>query len=202
MSKCLLCEKTFYDFREVFDVKGNYVCEECSKRYETTIKHIDFAGMKLHYLFLYDDEHMSDLLTLKGMGVKEMSDVLILPKVRSELRKMFKHSIFLYMPSSEEDDEERGFRHVEALFHDIARTSEYPLFKIKKHKQALLKLNERKKIKEILQVHDNFELPKGKIVLVDDIISSGSTLMAAKELLGIKECEFLVLFNNHKEELK
>ncbi len=201
MSTCLRCNRTFYEVGELFDLKAGVVCDKCKANYKTKLPVKEFEGMKARYVYMYDDEKMSDLLSLKGMGIKEMSDALILPKTRRTLKRMYKDATFIYMPSNKEDDEERGFKHVEVLFHDISKEGIYPLEKAKKHKQALLKLQERRKIKEVLKVRDDFRIPTGKIVLVDDIISSGSTLRAAKELLGIRECEILVLLWNHKDAL-
>lgn len=197
MSKCVLCEKEFYTIHELFDKQGDVICEKCRARFETTLKKTSINGITVYYLFDYTEEMMSALITLKGVGIKEMADALILPEVRRKLRKKFKKSVFLYMPSTEEDDEERGFRHVEVLFHDIAK-GYYPLTKIQKRKQALCSYTERQEIIKYLKVNDNYEYDsKQSYIVVDDVITSGSTVFSAAKLLGLENFSILVLLFNH-----
>ena len=83
----------------------------------------------------------------------------------------------------------------------IAFKNIYPLAKKRNIKQALLKLEERKKIINNLEVVEQIKKEE-RIILVDDIISSGSTLLAAKELLGLGNVEILVLLWNHLEDFR
>ena len=89
MSKCVLCEKSFYTIKELFDIHDEVVCEKCRKKFDTTIKKTTVNGVSVYYLFEYSEEMMSSLVSLKGLGNKEISDVMILGKVRKQLRKRF-----------------------------------------------------------------------------------------------------------------
>ena len=197
MGECVLCEKRFYKIKDIFDVRDEVVCEKCCKKFETSIKKTTVNGVTVYYLFEYSEELMSSLVSLKGLGNKALCDAMILPKVRKKLRKMFKDSTFLYMPSNESDDEERGFRHVEALFHDIAKEGMYPLTKMQKRKQALCSYAERKEIIKYMKVKEGYKLNLERVVLVDDVLTSGSTIFSAAKLLNISKFEVLVLLFNH-----
>ena len=107
------------------------------------------------------------------------------------------------MPSNESDDEERGFRHVEALFHDIAKEGIYPLTKTQNRKQALCSYAERKDIIKYMRVKESYKINTKHIVLVDDVLTSGATIFSAAKLLEITNFEILVLlFNHHNYDLK
>ena len=102
------------------------------------------------------------------------------------------------MPSHKDADEERGFNHVEKLFSSIGKAYYNPLEKISEKKQAHASFQERKNIKKNFRVIQEISKDK-KIVLVDDIVTSGATILAAKELLGIDSCEILTILWNHQD---
>lgn len=202
MVKCVLCEKTFYTIKELFDMHDDVVCEKCREQFDTTIKQTTVNGVNVYYLFEYSEEMMSALVSLKGLGIREMSDAMILPKLRRKLKKKFKDTIFLYMPSNASDDEERGFRHVETLFYGVSKEGYYPLIKTQKRKQALCSYQERKEIIKYMKPSGEYKVDnKKRIVLVDDVLTSGSTIFSAAKILGISNFEILVLlFNHHNYE--
>ena len=204
MGKCVLCEREFYTIKELFDNYEDVVCGKCCKKFETMIKKTVVNGVNVYYLFEYSEEMMSALVSFKGLGNKAIKDAMILPRIRKQLKRKFKNATFIYMPSTESDDEERGFRHVEELFHDISKEGIYPLTKTQKRKQALCTYAERKGIIQYMKLKDDYKVDGNKrIVLVDDVLTSGATIFSAAKLLGLTNFEILVvLFNHHNYEQK
>ena len=87
------------------------------------------------------------------------------------------------MPSYFKDDEIRGYNHVEEIFKELNLKMEKVLVKNKKHKQSDLNYTERHKVKEVLEAKNAAKIRNRKILLVDDICTTGSSLRAAIDIL-------------------
>ena len=74
------------------------------------------------------------------------------------------------------------------------------------YKQSSRNYKERKEVRKILKLKENCIIPPDKLLFVDDVITSGNTLLSAYELVkgNVKEIKALVLCDNHlkKEEIK
>ena len=88
-------------------------------------------------------------------------------------------------PSFEENDKERGFNHVEEIFGCLNLKMCKCIHKIKKVKQADLTSDERKNINKVLKI-DEVDFTDKKILIVDDVFTTGSTVKTMIELLKSK----------------
>ena len=98
-------------------------------------------------------------------------------------------------PSYAKNDEERGFNHVEEIFSVLNLKMMKCIHKIKQVKQADLTTKEREEIGNVLQI-DNVDLRKKKILLVDDVFTTGSTIKAMIKLVkekGAKKIKVLLM---------
>lgn len=198
--RCLQCGKYYASVLGLFR-KGTPFCKHCLKKAYEEIHISEYKGYPLYYLHTYNEERMGQLISLKGNGEKRYKDLLIHPTIRKMLHKRFKDYTFIYMPSNKEDDEERGFKHLPVLFEGITKKEVYPLYKKVRYKQSKYNKQDRSHVKERLGVDESLReiLQHQRVVLVDDVMSSGATLEAARELLGLQEVELLVcLYNEEK----
>jgi len=79
-------------------------------------------------------------------------------------------------PSYSKDDERRGFNHVIEVFKQIGLKI-YPIIeKVAHHKQAESNAKKRKKIGKYLKLKDSPDLSDKKVLIVDDIYTTGSTI--------------------------
>ena len=103
------------------------------------------------------------------------------------------------IPSSLEDDKKRGFNHVEEIFKLLNLNHINVLRKKFAFKQSDLPKKEREKIIDKLEVIDGFKIKDKKILLVDDVLTTGSSIKSAIRLITKyhpKDIKVLVLAHN------
>ena len=113
-----------------------------------------------------------------------------------ELRIRYSDYLIIPIPSFKKDDEERGFNHVVEIFKNLNLNMLDILEKTEKHKQATSNLNERREVYKSLALKDHPDLSKKKILIVDDIYTTGSTMKSAINLvekLNPKKISVLVM---------
>jgi len=99
-------------------------------------------------------------------------------------------------PSFPEDNLRRGFNHVVEIFSYLKLGMVEAFEKTQKFKQAEHGFYDRKKINKFIRLKDGINLEKKKILLVDDIYTTGSTfstMILALKKQGIKEIKGLVI---------
>ena len=113
-----------------------------------------------------------------------------------EIGTLFKGYKMIPIPSYENDDETRGFNHVVEAFNYLGLKTIKILEKTAHHKQATKGAKNRKDIIKYLAIKSPIDLSKERVLLVDDIYTTGSTMKSALNLiekLHPKEIKILVL---------
>ena len=107
----------------------------------------------------------------------------------------FKRYEIVPAPSSKTSDKERGFNHVEKMFENLHLKMNKCIHKTKQRKQADLTTKEREKIGHYLTI-DDVDLTGKKILLVDDVYTTGSTIKSMIKLVkekGAKKIKVLLM---------
>lgn len=142
------------------------------------------------------DEYLKKLIYIyKGCFDYEMKEVFLNLFAR-ELKIIYSDFVMIPIPSFEEDDKIRGFNHVKEAFAYLGLESVPILIKTAHYKQAEKNAKNRKDISKYLALNSKPDLSKKRILLVDDIYTTGSTIMSAINLvekLRPKEIRVLVL---------
>ena len=109
---------------------------------------------------------------------------------------MYNDYVIVPIPSHINSDKERGFNHVEEVFAEL-KLPIYPCLKKKYNfKQSDLSKREREKIINKLFIEKGELVKNKKVLLVDDVITTGSSLKAGINLLKKyfpKKIELLIL---------
>ena len=136
------------------------------------------------HLYYYTEKVQEILYQFKGCNDYELKTVF-LEYYKEYLNFKFKNYIMIPAPSYSKNDEERGFNHVEEIFSVLKLKMMKCIHKIKQIKQADLTTKEREQIGSVLEI-DNVDLRGKKILLVDDVFTTGSTIRAMIKLVKEK----------------
>ena len=113
-----------------------------------------------------------------------------------ELKIYFSGYKVIPIPSYKKDDELRGFNHVVEVFKIIGLDVLQIIEKTEHFKQAEKSAKERQSIKKYLQLNTENSLKKDRVLIVDDIYTTGATIKSMIKLiesLHPKDIKVLVL---------
>lgn len=187
MKQTYTCKNCFNDsseksFHELFII-DNKICSDCIFKMHPFFKEFKILNVNGLAIFPYKDLVKDMIFRFKGCYDFEMK-YTFLSFFKKELKAKYKNYILIPSPSFIESNNERGFNHVVEAFSILKIPIMQLLIKTQNRSQHKLGFNERLKIGEIIEiVNKNINLSDKKILLVDDIVTTGSTLKSSIELL-------------------
>lgn len=189
----------------MFHILSDYrICMNCYREIVPSFIKFKVGNHKALAIYEYDERIKKLLYQFKGCFDIEIFDVF-LSRYARELRLVYRDYIMVPIPSYKEDDEIREFNHVEEMFKILKLKVEKVLEKTEKIKQANLSFNQRKEIKNFLRITNGDVIRNKKILLVDDVYTTGSTMAAAISLIEQyhpKKIEILVMSKTSLKDLK
>lgn len=174
------------------------ICEKCWNKFSPiwiTFMNSGFSGLAIYQ---YDEFMKENLYDLKVGFDIELSGAFLC-RMRKILKTRYLGYTIVPIPSWHEDDEKRGFNHVVEIFKHIRLPTLKCLYKKNNHKQSAMSQKQREYIKDIIGIKENNVLTNKKILLVDDVYTTGSTISAAIKLIKTcrpKDVKILVLSMN------
>ena len=193
---CKLCFKPIDDNSINSLLNNSYsLCFECYKKLEPQFINFKVDGYSALAVYAYDDELKSLIYQFKGCYDYELKDIF-LDRFKTGLKFYFYDYVAVPVPSFIDDDKVREFNHVKEAFSNLKIPILNIIEKVKRVKQSDRHAEERKNIGEYLRLNSRDSLKGKKIVLVDDIYTTGSTIKACLKLikqLNPKQIKILVL---------
>ena len=175
---CKVCfkkimHKSFYDFMN----KSVCLCEDCKSKISAKFHYFKVKGYKAMSIFDYDSELRKLIYQFKGCFDIELFDVF-LERYRKELKLLYKNYMLVPAPSFSEEDRVRGFNHVVKIFSSMGLEINRCIEKTDRFKQAEHNSSSRSEISKHLKLVNGEILFNKKILIVDDVYTTGSTVKA------------------------
>lgn len=162
--------------------KGACLCSSCYRKLKPHYQTFIIDNVKAVSLYDYDDNFESILYQFKGCSDIELS-IVFLERFYKELSLMFKGYFVVPIPSYYKDDIKRGFNHVI----EIGKSLKLPMLNILQKTEQIKQANSSKKdranIAKFMELAILDSLANKKILLLDDVYTTGSTMKTAIRLI-------------------
>lgn len=191
---CLYCDKEIdkADWRELFQ-NPSLLCENCRKQLKAQWRTHIREEKKIHYFYAYEEGIFRELL----LQYKEAHDEILAPIFLQDylffLMLRFRGYQIVIPPSSQKKLQQRGFVPMAEITKGIHLPYKQVAMKIESTQEGK-NLQERKAMRTNFYEKSSFS-KKDKILIMDDVFTSGSTVLGLYELLKekVKKIEIVVL---------
>lgn len=161
-------------------VLGDACCSQCRKGLNRRPVIIELQGLDIYSEYVYQGEIRSAILLYKESKDQYLAQIFLHPYWSFRFRN---HCVVL-VPSTEGSKTRRGFDHIELL---AEKSGFKNIFKVFEHKgleqQALKEKSQRSKVQEEIFLTNKELIKNKKVLILDDIITSGNTILACEKLL-------------------
>ena len=181
--RCKLCFNEIKDDNFALFISPNLsLCKQCYKKLIPKFINFKANGYKALSIYQYDEGVKSLLYQLKGCFDIELASIF-LERYCNYYRLMFQGYFIVPIPSFQLDDEMREFNHFIEICSCLKLPIEKAIVKTEHFKQADHNRNERKEIGKYLELVEGVNLTGKKVLVVDDVYTTGSTMKAAIRLI-------------------
>lgn len=165
-----------------FFTKNPPLCEDCFDSLNYSFVHSTFEGYQIMSLAPYAPPLSKLLIRYKENLDVELSSVF-LSYYCPYLKLKYAGFVIVLAPSSASKIEKREFNHLELIFKNIGLPILNILTKSEGKEQKKNSARERMKVSKLIHIQNQGQICGKKILLVDDVITTGSTLKACLNLL-------------------
>jgi competence protein ComFC len=176
------------------------ICDDCLYYAKPIFKDFRIDGVKGLAIYEYNSYIRSKMFTYKICEDYELKDFFLAP-YKLEFSLLYFGYIVVPIPSYKLDDERRGYNHVIEIFKCLKLQMITCLIKTEDIKQKLLNYDERQEIGKHFKFDSSFNIKNKKILLVDDVITTGASMKAAIKILKENGAKKIKILSICKREL-
>ena len=178
--RCIYCDKKIekITLTSLF-LERDPLCIECRRQLPVKRKSFLLGELRVESFYEYDGMFKSLLLQYKECCDEALKDVFLYP-LKDYIRLRYTGYQILFVPSSKEKLQMRGFDHLELIFEDV---------KLSRVKGLCMKeelIQEGKNALERSRMRENY-FYKGealnRVLIVDDVITTGSSILGVYEAI-------------------
>lgn len=195
--QCLLCLKPLYLEGGLYHVLYKpQICIPCIQKLDVIHTYQKLDGYTIQVLYAYNNFFKQLLYQYKGLYDMALKDVF-LDIFHQELKRRYRNHLIVIVPSSQRDNARRGFVPNEEIVKTLGVSIFTGVYKTKEYKQTS-QVN-RTKIADILAITNGENICGRRVVIFDDVITSGNTIQTCINLVKQyqpKSIEIMVLATN------
>jgi competence protein ComFC len=166
------------------------LCLTCRKQWKYDPQCFCVDGIQADSDYLYREGFSASLIQYKECGDEALKEVFLQPVIR-KLRRRYRGMTLCLMPSSEEKKKERGFSHLMEMYASLGLPMMEPFIKNESTVQKKLTYVGRQMIMDQISLRNGMVLPE-KIVLCDDVITTGATFKGALHCIDRTKHQILI----------
>lgn len=174
---CQICSRPFHLLEEKY--RFNNYCYDCY-RWEEDPEWKNLLD-KNHSLFLYNHFLKEVIAQYKFRGDYVLAKIFV--EAFKEKLSQLDVDILVPIPLSEERLQERGFNQAAAVIVESGLIPQELLKRVHSEKQSKKSRSERIHVPQVFRMEPEIDLTGKRVVLIDDIYTTGSTLRHAAKLL-------------------
>lgn len=173
--QCLICGQNLSSDPSCFGLFRDKHCQICGQCRMSFV-----PSKRKGVLYEYNEFFRSLLFRYKALGDLALAPVF-LDGLQGKLKRKYRGYVIICVPSCKEENLARGFAVLPWIFQSLTLPIEQPFEKKEGYKQATSK--HRRDIYQAITLHNIPPIKNKKVLLVDDVITSGHTLNACRLLL-------------------
>ena len=181
--KCLYCDKEYYkeNIRSIL-LEKDKLCPKCRSELKINKRKIKINDLEVRTYFEYDSLFKSILLQYKECYDEALAEIFLYD-LKNYLRIRYYDYHIMYVPSSIEKLNQRGFNHLELIFKSLNLPEAKGLKMIKQLSQHNKNIKERNKmIENYIYEGKRYK----KVLLVDDVLTTGSSIYGSYKAIENK----------------
>ena len=199
--QCLICHESLENETHLFSYLYHpQICQQCILQLEILEVNVTIQSYPALILYRYNDFFKKILFQYKALDDYALKDAFLNPFY--DFKTRYRRHLIAIVPSSDEDNKRRGFNPNEMIVQSFSNNIFTGLYKTSSYKQA--SQNDRSLIKQHIKIKDGHRLFNQDVIIFDDVITSGNTIMACANLIASfhpKSISIIVLASNQIDNL-
>lgn len=183
--KCLYCDETIkqYSLYSLF-IEKDSLCIKCRKQLRPIRRKFNINELDVEYFYDYDSLFKTILLQYKECYDEALKD-LFLYKIGDYIKFKYHDYKVVYVPSSEEKINMRGFNHLKLIYEKLEFDEVEGLYM---KEQLVQEGKDAKQRKGMMNNYEYHGVQIKKLLILDDVCTTGSSLYGLyKAFLGKAE---------------